>query len=60
MSDKMKQRFSYAFGAFGHDAYYVTLSTYFMIFVTSTLFAGSDKATESNKIGLSQIGRAHV
>lgn len=52
MSDKMKQRFSYAFGAFGHDAYYVTLSTYFMIFVTSTLFAGSDKATESKYIGI--------
>ncbi len=52
MSDKMKQRFSYAFGAFGHDAYYVTLSTYFMIFVTSTLFAGSDKATESEYIGI--------
>ncbi|GMA70658.1 sodium:solute symporter [Leuconostoc litchii] len=52
MSDKMKQRFAYAFGAFGHDAYYVTLSTYFMIFVTSTLFAGSDKATEAKYIGI--------
>lgn len=52
MSDKMEQRFAYAFGAFGHDAYYVTLSTYFMIFVTSTLFTGADKATEAKYIGL--------
>jgi len=52
MSNKMKQRFAYAFGAFGHDAYYVTLSTYFMIFVTSTLFSGADKATEAKYIGI--------
>ena len=27
----IKQYSSYAFGAFGHDAFYATLSTYFMI-----------------------------
>lgn len=52
MSSKMKQRFAYAFGAFGHDAYYVTLSTYFMIFVTSTLFAGANKTDEAKYIGM--------
>lgn len=35
-----KQYASYAFGAFGHDAFYATLSTYFPIFVTSVLFTG--------------------
>lgn len=31
MNNKMVQRVSYALGAFGHDTFYVTLSTYFMI-----------------------------
>ena len=44
MKSKMIQRMSYALGAFGHDTFYVTLSTYFMVFVTSQMFAGTDKA----------------
>ncbi len=52
MNEKMKQRVSYALGAFGHDTFYVTLSTYFMIFVTSSLFAGADKATTAKMIGV--------
>lgn len=43
-NSKWKQRISYALGAFGHDAYYITLSTYFIIFVTSSMFAGSPNA----------------
>lgn len=39
---KLKQRLGYALGAFGHDTFYVALSTYFMIFVTSELFDGSN------------------
>lgn len=35
-----KQRISYALGAFGHDSYYVTLSTYFILFVSSSMFDG--------------------
>lgn len=34
----MTSRLSYAFGAFGHDMFYATLSTYFIMFVTSHLF----------------------
>lgn len=42
---KWKQRIGYALGAFGHDTYYVTLSTYFIIFVTSVMFQGAGKDT---------------
>lgn len=35
---KITSRIAYSFGAFGHDAFYATLSTYFIIFVTGHLF----------------------
>lgn len=35
---KIKAYVSYALGAFGHDAFYATLSTYLMMFITSQLF----------------------
>ncbi|MDR0297744.1 MAG: glycoside-pentoside-hexuronide (GPH):cation symporter [Streptococcaceae bacterium] len=37
---KMKQRLSYALGAFGHDTYYFAISTFFIAFVTGQMFAG--------------------
>ncbi len=37
----MKQYLAYAFGTFGHDAFYNTLSIYFMMFLTSQLFTNS-------------------
>lgn len=43
VNKQMMQRIGYALGAFGHDTYYVALNTYFMIFVTSVMFAGSGK-----------------
>lgn len=52
MDKKLKQRVSYALGAFGHDIFYVTLSTYFMVFVTSAMFTGADKATAGRMIGI--------
>lgn len=52
MNKKNKQRFAYAFGAFGHDMFYVTLSTYFMVFVTSSMFDGASEATTAKMIGL--------
>ncbi len=52
MDKKLKQRVSYALGAFGHDIFYVTLSTYFMVFVTSEMFTGADKATAGRMIGI--------
>lgn len=50
MKNKTTQRVAYALGAFGHDTFYVTLSTYFMVFVTSQMFAGTDKATTARMI----------
>ncbi|VDG21247.1 lactose permease [Lactobacillus sp.] [Lactiplantibacillus mudanjiangensis] len=41
---QVKSRLAYSFGAFGHDAFYATLSTYFIMFVTSHLF---DKSSGS-------------
>lgn len=46
-----KQYVSYALGAFGHDTFYATLSTYLMLFVTSQLFDTSDKAFNAKMIG---------
>lgn len=40
----MKKFVSYAVGAFGHDAFYNTLSIYFMMFVTSQLFTNKGDA----------------
>ncbi|MCI1858415.1 MAG: glycoside-pentoside-hexuronide (GPH):cation symporter [Sporolactobacillus sp.] len=48
----MKQYLSYAFGAFGHDAFYGALSTYFMIFVTSQLFGSGDAGFDAKMIGI--------
>lgn len=41
---KITSRLAYSFGAFGHDAFYATLSTYFIMFVTSHLFDKSSGA----------------
>ncbi|RYM07103.1 MFS transporter [Sporolactobacillus sp. THM7-7] len=48
----MKQYLSYAFGAFGHDAFYGALSTYFMIFITSQLFGSGDAGFDAKMIGI--------
>lgn len=47
----IKQYTSYALGAFGHDAFYQTLSTYLMLFITSQLFDTSDAAFNARMIG---------
>ena len=41
---QLKKYISYALGAFGHDAFYNTLSIYFMMFVTSQLFTNAGDA----------------
>ncbi|MFT8318023.1 MAG: glycoside-pentoside-hexuronide (GPH):cation symporter [Sporolactobacillus sp.] len=51
----MKQYLSYAFGAFGHDAFYSALSTYFMIFVTSQLFGDGSPGFQASMIGIVTI-----
>ncbi|WP_251717551.1 glycoside-pentoside-hexuronide (GPH):cation symporter [Lactobacillus agrestimuris] len=38
MKKKIISRLSYSFGAFGNDVFYATLSTYFIVFVTTHLF----------------------
>ncbi|MGG3383099.1 MFS transporter [Heyndrickxia faecalis] len=49
---QLKQYLSYAFGAFGHDAFYSALSTYFMIFVTSQLFDSTHSGLGEKMIGI--------
>ncbi|MFT8400919.1 MAG: glycoside-pentoside-hexuronide (GPH):cation symporter [Lentilactobacillus diolivorans] len=48
-SHKLVSRLSYSFGAFGHDMFYATLSTYFIMFVTSHLFS-KDSGGQSAKM----------
>lgn len=50
--NQVKQYMSYAFGAFGHDAFYATLSTYFVIFVTSQLFDSGNHAADAKMISI--------
>lgn len=47
---RITSRLSYSFGAFGHDMFYATLSTYFMIFITSHLFDKSSSASNDKMI----------
>lgn len=47
----MKKYVSFALGAFGHDAFYNTLSLYFVMFVTSQLFTTNDAAFNTRMIG---------
>lgn len=47
---KIKQPLTYAIGAFGHDAFYAALTTYFISFVTSELF-DSDTGVSAQMIG---------
>ncbi|GHW01413.1 hypothetical protein lacNasYZ03_11000 [Lactobacillus nasalidis] len=42
MKKKLVSRLSYAAGAFGNDVFYATLSTYFIVFVTTHLFNAGD------------------
>ena len=44
---QMKSRLSYAAGAFGNDVFYATLSTYFIMFVTTHLFNTGDPKQNS-------------
>ncbi|WP_143462543.1 glycoside-pentoside-hexuronide (GPH):cation symporter [Levilactobacillus enshiensis] len=46
------ERISFSFGNLGHSAFYGALSTYFIIYVTSGMFAGLPKAIASKLIGL--------
>ncbi|MBT1177544.1 MFS transporter [Bifidobacterium callimiconis] len=46
------RRICYAVGNFGQSAFYNALSTYFVVYVTSTMFAGVDKALATKLIGI--------
>lgn len=46
-----QSRIAYSFGAFGHDVFYATLSTYFITFVTSHLF-NTGNATQNDRMVL--------
>ncbi|MFT8724677.1 MAG: glycoside-pentoside-hexuronide (GPH):cation symporter [Liquorilactobacillus nagelii] len=45
-------RTSFALGNLGHSAFYGALSTYFIVFVTSSMFSGLDKSIADKLIGL--------
>ena len=47
----VRSRLAYSLGAFGHDAFFALLSTYFMMYVTGHLFTTSDKAFDNRMVG---------
>ena len=47
---QIKQRAAYAFGNLGQAAFYNALSTYFVVYVTSTLFSGVDDSVAAGLI----------
>lgn len=49
---KLVSRISFAFGNLGHSAFYGALSTYFIVFVTSSMFSNLDKSIANKLIGL--------
>ncbi|MBD5805576.1 lactose permease [Lactobacillus sp. 0.1XD8-4] len=50
-SHVVRSRLAYSLGAFGHDAFFALLSTYFMMYVTGHLFTTSDKAFDNRMVG---------
>ena len=49
---KLGQRIAYACGNLGQAAFYNALSTYFIVYVTSSLFSDVDKAVAAKLIGI--------
>ena len=47
---RLTSRLSYSFGAFGNDVFYGTLSTYFIMFITTHLFNTGNQATNDRMI----------
>jgi lactose/raffinose/galactose permease len=63
MKKKLGSRLSYAAGAFGNDVFYATLSTYFIVFVTTHLFNAGDHKTIfiiTNLIAAIRIGEVLI
>ncbi|MDL2056596.1 glycoside-pentoside-hexuronide (GPH):cation symporter [Limosilactobacillus reuteri] len=50
-SHVVRSRLAYSLGAFGHDAFFALLSTYFMMYVTGHLFTSSDKSFDNRMVG---------
>ncbi|MDO4903244.1 MAG: glycoside-pentoside-hexuronide (GPH):cation symporter [Limosilactobacillus sp.] len=47
----VRSRLAYSLGAFGHDAFFALLSTYFIMYVTGHLFDSSNKAFDNKMVG---------
>ncbi|MDD7693917.1 MAG: glycoside-pentoside-hexuronide (GPH):cation symporter [Limosilactobacillus sp.] len=47
----VRSRLAYSLGAFGHDAFFALLSTYFMMYVTGHLFDSGDKHFDNKMVG---------
>ena len=50
--NKLMQRISYACGTFGHDIFYMMVSTYFIMFITSNLFNTENQSHNEYMIGI--------
>ena len=50
--NKLMQRIAYACGTFGHDIFYMMVSTYFIMFITSNLFNTEDQSHNEYMIGI--------
>lgn len=46
----VRSRLAYSLGAFGHDAFFALLSTYFMMYVTGHLFDSGDKHFDNKMV----------
>ena len=47
----VRSRLAYSLGAFGHDAFFALLSTYFMMYVTGHLFDSGNKVFDNKMVG---------
>ncbi|WP_373841958.1 glycoside-pentoside-hexuronide (GPH):cation symporter [Limosilactobacillus sp.] len=47
----VRSRIAYSLGAFGHDAFFALLSTYFMMYVTGHLFDSGNKHFDNRMVG---------
>lgn len=48
----LRQRLAYTFSGLGQAAFYGTMSTYFVVYVTNALFSNVDKSTAARLIGI--------
>ncbi|MCT3399989.1 glycoside-pentoside-hexuronide (GPH):cation symporter [Lentilactobacillus hilgardii] len=55
MKREVKTSMAYGIGAFGHNSFYTYLNTYFIMFVTSVLFSGTNHAYATKMVAIITI-----